>query len=270
MASSDRSTSTTVLLALTGAVMVLVVVVLSLGLWTQVRSYDRLIPALLTAPAPSTTALLAASRSLDAAVVKTCSLYVAFLLILLGGVYTLRVGEIAYKLSVGGGIGKGALQTASPGLVIVTLGALIVAVTILKEQTINLTADAVTTVGVPAADPAADRASSSVSTSTAVDADSRRQGDDLDVRTLTGVIAHLHTQSNARSLSESDVRDSMDLVKRLESMRLAIALRRFPDLAPRYAEFAKLHEQNREAEMQALSPRLAEQFRQVQALFGQQ
>jgi hypothetical protein len=258
-ASTTASISGRVLGVLTAAVMLVVVVVLSVGLWVQLRSYNQLIPVLTSASAPSAPALIAVSRSLDAAIVKTSALFVAFLLILLGGAYTLRVGEAAFKVSVGGDVAKGTLQTASPGLVIVTLGAVLVAITILKQQTVELSSAPGDGVG----------AVSVVNTSTIASTDQQARTDERDVQTLTRVTGHLHSTATTRSLTDADLRDAKELAARVDVMRLNLALRRFPELAPRYAEFVELQRQNREAAIQAISPKLAEQFRQVQALLDQ-
>jgi len=81
---------------------------------------------------------LAFARSFDAAVIKTGSIFLAFLLVLLGGLYTFRLGDVLYKLSGEGGSLKGAFETASPGLVMLTLGIVVIAVAICKEYTISI------------------------------------------------------------------------------------------------------------------------------------
>ena len=70
-------------------------------LLSQISNYNAVL-SIVTSSRPTQDALvLALSRSLDAAVIKTCSIFVAFLLIFLGGVYSMTVARAAYKLSVG-------------------------------------------------------------------------------------------------------------------------------------------------------------------------
>lgn len=70
-------------------------------------------------------AVLAYSRAWDFAVVKTSSIFLAFTLILLGTLYVLRAGSIAFRLDDSGAAHRSSLETGSPGLVMITLGVLL-------------------------------------------------------------------------------------------------------------------------------------------------
>jgi tellurite resistance protein TehA-like permease len=74
---------------------------------------------------------LAPFRSLS--MVRTAALFLSFVLVLLGSLFVLTGIEAAYKLSLDLGEKKGALETASPGLVLVTAGALLVAASLYRS-----------------------------------------------------------------------------------------------------------------------------------------
>ena len=101
-------------LSATIGVMLVVALIMGFVLLQQVSNYRELLTAVRSPPGvvPNGALAPALSRSLDAAVIKTCSIFLAFLLVFLGGLYTLRVGDSAYRLSIEGGLGKGALETA--------------------------------------------------------------------------------------------------------------------------------------------------------------
>jgi hypothetical protein len=67
-------------------------------------------------------AVITYARGLGAAFVKTSALFLGFILIFVGTLYVLRTTEANFQLRVRQGQFQGSLQTASPGLVIVTLG----------------------------------------------------------------------------------------------------------------------------------------------------
>ncbi|HTS50977.1 MAG TPA: hypothetical protein VMH05_23685 [Bryobacteraceae bacterium] len=74
----------------------------------------------------------------DAAVTKTSCLFLSFVLILVGALYVLRTAQIAYSLTIEGSGAKGALQTTSPGLVILTLGIVALALSLFKPVSVDL------------------------------------------------------------------------------------------------------------------------------------
>lgn len=82
-------------------------------------------------------ALLSYSRAWDFAVVRTSALFLSFLLMFTGAIYVLRVGKTDFRLSVEKGDLKGNLITSSPGLVMVTLGVLLVACVLISRNSVE-------------------------------------------------------------------------------------------------------------------------------------
>jgi hypothetical protein len=76
---------------------------------------------------------LAPFRSLS--MVRTAALFLSFVLVILGSLFVLTGIEAAYKMSVNIGERRAVLETASPGLVLVTAGALLVAASLYRSGT---------------------------------------------------------------------------------------------------------------------------------------
>jgi len=106
------------------------------GLFAQWRSYHGGLQVALTPPVDHGAALSYA-RGLDAAIVKSSALFLGYLLVFTGALYVLRSATAGFKLSVQTGTQSGTLQTASPGLVIITLGVLLIVVTIVTKSELN-------------------------------------------------------------------------------------------------------------------------------------
>lgn len=78
-------------------------------------------------------AVIAYARSWDAAVVKTSSLFLGYVLIFFGALFVLRTAESTFRLSVDVGppaSPKALLESTSPGLILATLGVVLVAVSL--------------------------------------------------------------------------------------------------------------------------------------------
>lgn len=86
----------------------------------------------------SHTVLLSYLRALDFAFIKYTALCLGFLLVFVGALYLLRVNQAAYEISMSGGASSVSLQTASPGLVLATLGVTIVALTLYNKSLVSL------------------------------------------------------------------------------------------------------------------------------------
>ena len=71
---------------------------------------------------PNHAAAIIYSRVISASVTKTSSLYLAFLLIFLGGSFVLLPIRAAYQAHLEGHEMKGTLTTSSPGLIMISLG----------------------------------------------------------------------------------------------------------------------------------------------------
>jgi len=107
-----------------------------IGLFVQWRGYNAGLQVALTDPVDHGAAL-SYSRGLDAAIIKSSALFLGYLLVFTGALYVLRSATAAYQLSVKTGTQNGTLQTTSPGLVIITLGVLLITVTIVTKSELN-------------------------------------------------------------------------------------------------------------------------------------
>ena len=95
-------------------------------------------------------AALTYARASDAAVMKLSALFLGFLLIFTGALYVLRNATAQYKLRAKGVGHSGGLQTSSPGLVVVTLGVLLVGTALVTVQQIDYQAQPTALEGKPA------------------------------------------------------------------------------------------------------------------------
>lgn len=84
-------------------------------------NYHAGIEAAAKAPADPL-AILSYARAWDFAVVKFSTVFLGFGVILIGALYVLHKAEVGFQMSVDGPAGKGALQSSSPGLVMIALG----------------------------------------------------------------------------------------------------------------------------------------------------
>ena len=75
---------------------------------------------------PDHSAIIAYARSLDIAVVKTSGVFLGFLLVFVGVLYVLRQSSTAYALHGRAGSLSGGLTSSSPGLVLATLGVVLI------------------------------------------------------------------------------------------------------------------------------------------------
>jgi hypothetical protein len=83
--------------------------------------------------------ILIYSRAWDFAVVKTSALFLGFLVFYTGALYVLRSADAAYELSLSQGNQLGlSLKTSSPGLVMITCGAVLVALVLYNKSTVGL------------------------------------------------------------------------------------------------------------------------------------
>lgn len=78
------------------------------------------------------------ARGYDFFVVKSASLFLAFMVVALGAVLVIYGAEATYKLRIKNpASNRSSLETSSPGLVLVTLGAILVVITLLNKTTIE-------------------------------------------------------------------------------------------------------------------------------------
>ncbi len=100
--------------------------------------YDKAIQVTLKQTPPlDHSAVLSYARSLDASIVKTTSLMLSFLVVFIGAIYVLRSSTVGFQLSIQNGGLKSSLETASPGLVMITLGLAVVVTTLLVRSSVD-------------------------------------------------------------------------------------------------------------------------------------
>jgi len=87
----------------------------------------------------SVSLILIYSRAWDFAVVKTSALFLGFLVFYSGALFVLRSAEATYELSVSRGSQLGmTLKSSSPGLIMITLGAALVALVLNNKSAVEL------------------------------------------------------------------------------------------------------------------------------------
>jgi hypothetical protein len=114
------------------------------NLWFQFHNYATGIRMAEKAGATAdiVSLVLVYSRAWDFAVTKTSALFLGFMVIYLGALYVLRSADTSYELSINQGAQSGAtLKSSSPGLVMITLGALLVALVISNRSEVGIQVD---------------------------------------------------------------------------------------------------------------------------------
>jgi len=77
------------------------------------------------------------SRSFDHAVIKYGAVYLGYLIVIIGAVFVLYGAQSFYKLKMEGKDVKSSLETSSPGLVMITLGAALIAIALLNKSVVD-------------------------------------------------------------------------------------------------------------------------------------
>jgi hypothetical protein len=131
------------LFAIVCSILTMLAVLFVFGILVQLRGYEAGITASVSAMPIDHAAILTYNRALGAAIIKTSALFLGYLMVFTGALYVLRNATSQY-----GGTGKfegaeGTLHTNSPGLVIVTLGVVLVAITIVTKSELNYEAPTV-------------------------------------------------------------------------------------------------------------------------------
>ena len=133
-----RGLDMTLLIAATGAMVVAVVLLLCV-IYVQLNMYHTAMNSeLVRTGRIDHAAVLAYGRSADYAASKYVALLLGFALIFLGSAYVLRTSTVGYSVSVAHKEINASLATSSPGLVLATLGVVLVALAILTQSDINL------------------------------------------------------------------------------------------------------------------------------------
>lgn len=129
-----------ILVAIGSVVLIFLGGLLLFSLLTQVDVYENSMQRVLKGEQFDYGALLTMSRALDFSIVKTSSLFLAFLLIFLGAIYILRTTTEVFKINVEGSHKiKGAFETSSPGLAMIFLGTILVAIVMFSKSYIEYT-----------------------------------------------------------------------------------------------------------------------------------
>lgn len=103
----------------------------------QALNYREGIRIASEAASPDHSAIIAYTRSLDGAVVKISGVFLGFALVFVGALYVLRQSSSAYSVSATAGSMAGSLQSSSPGLVLATLGVILVLGAMLNKSTVD-------------------------------------------------------------------------------------------------------------------------------------
>ena len=130
----------TLTVVLVVAILLLVGGTLVVGIQLQARHYGNGIKVAHSAGGVDHAAAITYGRAFDLALVETAGLCSSFLLIFMGTLYVLQTAQtvpVEFTASVNSGAGGGALQTSSPGLVMVAVGVILVCVVILNESSIT-------------------------------------------------------------------------------------------------------------------------------------
>ena len=113
--------------------MALIGELLVVSIQSQQKHYSSVIDAALEVEPSDLAAVLSSLRSLDFFIVKASALYLAYLLTFMGVFYVLLSVKASFHASAGGNT----LKTSSPGLVMVSLGVLLVALTLFSTTVVR-------------------------------------------------------------------------------------------------------------------------------------
>lgn len=139
--SSDRWISVAIF-SLACLLLLFVCALLSTNLLFQHRNYDLAINEALKSNCNSAGIAIAVSRAFDFAVVKTSALFLGFVLSIFGTTFVLHVARSAFRMHAEASrVAKLAFQSTSPGLVIATLGVIVVVVALYNKSLVNLNHD---------------------------------------------------------------------------------------------------------------------------------
>lgn len=116
-----------VIFVIVGIVICVVIVMLSANIISQFENYKTAIESTLSGRRViDHSAIIAYSRSWDFAIIKTASLFMSLLIILIGSLYVLRIAESQSSLSVESRDFRSVFSTSSPGLVLALFGVILV------------------------------------------------------------------------------------------------------------------------------------------------
>ena len=113
------------------------VTLLSVNLLFQYRNYNAGISVALGADSIDHAVVITYTRAWDFAVVKVSSIFLAFCLIMVGALYVLRAATVSYSFTMANQAQKSSLETSSPGLVMITLGVVLMAVVVFSTSKVD-------------------------------------------------------------------------------------------------------------------------------------
>ena len=117
---------------------IFIIATLGTSLFFQHINYDKGIELAENSNLVDHLAILSYVRAWDFAVIKTTTLLLGFILIFIGALYILRAVEVAYSLKANSSENiKLDFSTTSPGLVLSTLGVVIIIILLLNKSTIS-------------------------------------------------------------------------------------------------------------------------------------
>ncbi len=119
------------------AILLCLTVLLGASLYFQHLNYSLGVNSAIKGAKTDHNSIITYSRAWDFAVIKTSSLFLAFTLIFVGSLYVLRIADSNYSLKIEGKEVKGSLETSSPGLVMITLGVILVGLVLYDKSLID-------------------------------------------------------------------------------------------------------------------------------------
>jgi hypothetical protein len=121
-----------------GGLLLLICILLMINLFLQWNNYNQGIKLAVEGGQNQHAMVLTYSRAMDFAFVKTSTIFLGFVLVFVGALYLLRINEVAYNFAVKNGPTNVSFQTASPGLVLVTLGVITVLFTTYNKSYVSI------------------------------------------------------------------------------------------------------------------------------------
>jgi uncharacterized membrane protein len=125
------------ILTILGMIILLLGILLIYSLTTQWAHYYQGMNVALSGPVVDHSAALTYARASDAAGIKLTATFLGFLLIFTGALYVLRHAKTEYQAGASKGDMSANLRTSSPGLVVVTLGVVLVGLAILTKPDVG-------------------------------------------------------------------------------------------------------------------------------------
>jgi hypothetical protein len=111
---------------------------LNSSLHTQIETYIAASQTAAKSPDHAPELVLDFTRAMDSAIVKSTVVFLGFVVTLLGTMYVLRAATASFSLGIKSGGQSGTLNTSSPGLVMVALGIITVAVALYSKTEISI------------------------------------------------------------------------------------------------------------------------------------